>query len=323
MTYYDVVTLNKKNPTLAVLIPAFNEVTTVEATVTSFVKIPEVTTVVVIDNNSNDGTLELVQTLEQNIPKVVVLREIEQGKGFAMKKAFRNIDADLYVMVDADTTYSSEDLSKLLEVVHVNNVDLVVGNRFANRVYIEQNSRRFHNFGNHLIRNIVNKLYRANLQDILSGYRVMSRRFVEGFPILSRGFELETEITLHALERGYSIVEVPISYSPRPEGSRSKLRTIHDGRKIIIRIVNIYRIFQPLKFFGCISICLFIAALCFGYTPINDFIKYQYVYHVPSAVLSSALMILAALSLMTAFILDAVADLSTKNFEMLQNRVKK
>jgi hypothetical protein len=151
----------------------------------------------------------------------------------------------------------------------------------------------------------------------------MSKSFVEGFPILSRGFELEIEITLHALDRGYSIAEVPISYFPRPEGSESKLRTFYDGRKIIFRIIKIYRLFQPLKFFSFISLCLFLSSLSFGYLPIKDFIKFQYVYHVPLAILSSGLGVLATLVLMTAFILDSVADLSTKNFEMNQNRVKK
>jgi len=312
-----------ENTSLAVIIPAFNEVATVGATISSFLEKSEVTKVVVIDNNSNDGTLELVQKLQSRNTKLVVLREIKQGKGFAIRKAFRNVDADFYVMVDADTTYSSDDLHKLLDVAKADNVDLVIGNRLANDVYVKQNSRRFHNFGNHLISRIINKLYRANLEDILSGYRVMSRSFVEGFPILSRGFELETEITLHALDRGYSIVEIPVSYFPRPEGSESKLRTFYDGRKIIFRIIKIYRIFQPLKFFGYISVCLFLFALGFGYIPVTDFIKFQYVYHVPLAILSSGLTVLAALALMTAFILDAVADLSTKNFEMHQNRVKK
>ena len=232
------------------------------------------------------------------------------------------MDVDFYVMVDADSTYSSNDLHKLLNIAKSDNIDLVTGNRLANRVYVEQNSRRFHNFGNHLIKKIINQLYGSNLEDILSGYRVMSRSFVKGFPIQARGFELETEITLHALDRGYSMAEVPISYLPRPDGSESKLRTFYDGRKIIFRIVKIYRIFQPMKFFGFISFSLFTAAVCFGYKPVNDFIRFEYVYHVPLAILSSSLMVLSSLALMTAFILDAVADLSTKNFEMHQNRVE-
>jgi glycosyltransferase involved in cell wall biosynthesis len=323
MKYSKVVSTPKKSPTLAVIIPAFNEVATVGATINSFTAELEVTHVVVVDNNSHDGTLELVQGLAKVNPKLMVLREIKQGKGYAVRKAFRNIDADFYVMVDADSTYSSDDLHKLLNIAKADNIDLVTGNRLANRVYVEQNSRRFHNFGNHLIRKIINQLYGSNLEDILSGYRVMSRSFVKGFPIQARGFELETEITLHALDRGYSMAEVPISYLSRPDGSESKLRTFYDGRKIIFRIVKIYRIFQPLKFFGFISFGLFAAAIYFGYKPIHDFVKYSYVYHVPSAILSSALMILASLALMTAFILDAVADLSTKNFEMHQNRVEK
>lgn len=313
----------KDTSTLVVLIPAFNEVATVGTTIKAFLSCSEVTKVVLIDNNSSDGTLELARGLAKVNPKLIVLRELKQGKGYAVRKAFRSIDADFYVMVDADSTYSSDDLHKLLNVAKTGNIDLVTGNRLANRVYIEQNSRRFHNFGNHLIKKIINQLYSSNLEDILSGYRVMSRSFVQGFPIQARGFELETEITLHALDRGYSMAEVPISYLSRPDGSESKLRTFYDGRKIIFRIIKIYRIFQPLKFFGFTSFVFFAAAMWFGYKPINDFVEFQYVYHIPSAILSSALIILASLSLMTAFILDAVADLSTKNFEMHQNRIKK
>ncbi len=312
-----------ENPTLAVLIPAFNEVTTVATTINAFISHPGVTKVVVVDNNSSDGTLGLVEGLSKQNPKLVVLREIKQGKGFAIRKAFRNIDADFYVMVDADATYSSDDLDKLLEIAFDDNVDLVVGNRMANSVYANQNTRRFHNFGNTLVKTLINRLYSSNLEDILSGYRVMSRSFVEGFPILSRGFELETEISLHALDRGFSVVEVPISYSSRANGSQSKLRTFRDGRRILMKIIRIYRIFQPLKFFGFIALTLFIAAIGCGFAPIRDFVEYKYVYHVPLAILSSSLVVLGFLALMTALILDAVADLGTRTFEMHQNRVKK
>ena len=311
------------NPRVVVVIPAFNEVTTVVDTLKPFLEHKDVSKVVFVDNNSDYGTLELVRGMQQQHLNLIILRELKQGKGFAIRKAFQSIDADFYVMVDADATYSANDLHELLVVAQNESAGLVVGNRLANSVYANQNSRRFHNFGNHLIKNLINKLYKASLEDILSGYRVMTKSFVEGFPILSRGFELETEITLHALDRGYSIVEVPISYFPRPEGSESKLRTFYHGRKILLRIIKIYRIFQPLRFFGFLSLIFFLAAIISGYKPLSDFVNFQFVYHVPLAVLSSSLMVLASLALMTAFILDAVADLSTKNFEILQNRVKK
>jgi glycosyltransferase involved in cell wall biosynthesis len=314
---------NVYKPVVALVIPAFNEATTIATTIKPFLEHTAVSKVVFVDNNSNDGTLELVQEIKQQYPELFILKELKQGKGFAVRQAFRSIDADFYVMVDADATYSPNDLDKLLEAALNNNADLVVGNRIANGVYAEQNSRGFHRAGNHLIKMIINKLYRSSLEDILSGYRVMSRNFVLGFPILSRGFELETEITLHALDRGYSIIEIPISYFPRPEGSESKLRTFSDGRKILLRILKIYRIYQPLRFFGFLSFTLFFLAMLSGYKPISDFIKYEFVYHVPLAILSSSLIVLASLALITAFILDAIADLSTKNFEMLQNRIKK
>jgi glycosyltransferase involved in cell wall biosynthesis len=313
----------KRKLNVVVVIPAFNEVTTAEATIKSFLELQQVSQVVFVDNNSNDGTLQVVLEIQRMNPKLIVIRELRQGKGFAIRKAFQTIHADYYVMVDADSTYSPNDLNRMMDAAMNENVDLVVGNRLANGVYANQNSRPFHNFGNHLIKRIINKLYGAALEDILSGYRVMSKRFVEGFPILSRGFELETEITLHALDRGYSIVEIPVSYLPRPNGSESKLRTFYHGRKILLRILKIYRIFQPMRFFGFASLLLFAFALFFGYKPLYDFIQFQYVYHVPLAVLSSSLIVLSALTLMTAFILDSVADLGRKNFETFQNRAEK
>jgi glycosyltransferase involved in cell wall biosynthesis len=312
----------KREVKVAVVIPAFNEVMTAEATIKPFLDLQNVSQVVFVDNNSNDGTLQVVLDIQKMNPKLIVIKELKQGKGFAIRKAFQTIDADFYVMVDADSTYSPNDFQRMLDAAMNENVDLVVGNRLANNVYASQNSRPFHNFGNHLIKGIINKLYGATLEDILSGYRVMSKRFVEGFPILSRGFELETEITLHALDRGYSILEIPVSYFPRPSGSESKLRTFYHGRKILLRIFKIYRIFQPMRFFGFVSFLIFTSALFFGYKPLYDFIQFQYVYHVPLAVLSSSLIVLSALTLMTAFILDAVADLGRKNFETFQNRVK-
>jgi glycosyltransferase involved in cell wall biosynthesis len=320
MVYSKDMSIVNNNPIIVVIIPAFNEASTINATVNSFLELDNISKIVVVDNNSSDGTSELVRSMSLANPRVLSLKEIKQGKGFAIRKAFREIDADYYVMVDADLTYSSNDLEKLIRVARKEQIDLVVGNRIANQVYANQNSRRFHNVGNILIRNIINNLYKSDLQDILSGYRVMSRSFVRGLPIQSRGFELETEMTLHALERGCSIAEVPILYSPRPKGSESKLRTFYDGRKIIIRIFKIFRMYQPLRFFGFASLTLFTAAVLTGIKPINDYIDYRYVYHVPLAILSSSLTVLAVLTLMTAFILDAVADLGAKNFEIHQNR---
>jgi len=309
-------------PVVAVVIPAFNEVNTLEATIRPFMDLDLVSKVVLVDNNSNDGTLELIEGLAKKHSKLTVLSELKQGKGYAVRRAFRTINADFYVLVDADATYSANDFLKLFAVSLKGNVDMVVGNRHAESVYVNQNLRRFHNIGNKLIKRIINKLYSSSLEDILSGYRIMTWSFVKNFPIQSRGFELETEITLHALDRGYSIAEVPISYYPRPDGSASKLRTFYDGRRIIFRIFKIYRIFQPLRFFGSISGIFLIAALVFGYRPLADYIKFQYVYHVPLAVLSSSLIVLAALALVTAFILDAIADLSAKNFETNKNTAK-
>ena len=288
----------KRKVNVVVVIPAFNEVTTAEATIKSFLELQQVSQVVFVDNNSNDGTLQVVLEIQRMNPKLIVIRELRQGKGFAIRKAFQTVNADYYVMVDADSTYSPNDLNRMMDAAMNENVDLVVGNRLANSVYANQNSRPFHNFGNHLIKRIINKLYGAALEDILSGYRVMSKRFVEGFPI-------------------------PVSYLPRPNGSESKLRTFYHGRKILLRILKIYRIFQPMRFFGFASLLLFAFALFFGYKPLYDFIQFQYVYHVPLAVLSSSLIVLSALTLMTAFILDSVADLGRKNFETFQNRAEK
>ena len=220
--------------------------------------------------------------------------------------AFREVVADVYVMVDADLTYPAADLHRLLEPVLRGDADMVCGDRHDAGIYSRENKRPMHDTGNKAVRMLINKLFQGNLHDILTGYRVFSKRFVKNFPILSTGFELETEISIHALDNGYSIVEVPTNYMDRPEGSVSKLSTVSDGVKVIKTIFSVLMNHRPLFFFSIISAILLILAILAGLPAVLDYFRYEYVFHLPLAVLSMGLFTVSALALTIAFILHGL-----------------
>ena len=307
---------SSQNVKVVVIVPAFNEELTIQKVVQDFLDVEIVSGVVVVDNKSTDQTSSLVKKMPEYGSRLKLITETKQGKGFAIRRAFRLVDADYYVMVDADDTYLAIDLLALYETCHTNEFDMVVGNRLANQVYADQNTRPLHNFGNLLIKRIINYLYKSDVQDILSGFRVFNRDFVKNYPIQANGFELETEMTLFALDKNYSMIDIPISYKERPAGSVSKLNTFADGRRILFAIVRIYRLYQPLRFFGGLSLLFYTAGLLFGIPAISDYLYYRYVYHLPLTLLASTLVLVGTISLVTAFILDAIADSSDKNFEM-------
>ena len=212
-----------------------------------------------------------------------------------MKTAFNRIDADIYVMADADHTYFGHDLEKMLLPVASGEYDLVVGNRFTDSGYEKENKRMFHNFGNNLVRKIINSLFNADLKDIMSGYRVLSKNFVKNYPIMCEGFEIETEMTLHCLDKRFNIIEVPITYKDRIEGSISKLNTFKDGFRVLKTIFNIFKDYRPLLFFSILICNIFYCWCITGIEPVMEFIEFQYVYKVPSAILATGLMIFSLL----------------------------
>ena len=308
------------NKRLAIILPAYNEELTIEKVILDFHQHRPDASVYIIDNNSSDNTNRIAKSLmkENNIEGDVIFVK-RQGKANAMRTAFTRINADIYIMVDADYTYFGNDLEKLLTPIVSGEYDMVVGNRFTGSGYEKENKRMFHNFGNNLVRKIINFLFNSDLKDIMSGYRVLSRNFVKNYPIMCEGFEIETEMTLHCLDKRFNIIEMPITYKDRVEGSFSKLNTFKDGFRILKIIFNIFKDYRPLLFFSVLSIIFFIVGAGLGIDPIMEFIKFRYVYKVPSAVLATGMMIFSLLFFAIGLILDTIVRYEKFNYEMRKN----
>lgn len=302
---------------IAVVIPAYNEEKTIASTMEGFAReLPEAF-FVIVDNNSSDDTARNAKSSLRNLNLMgVILSERRQGKGYAVRRAFHDVDAGVYVMVDADTTYNPKDVHRLLLPVLSGEADMVVGDRRSDGIYDKQNNRMFHSFGNNLITKLINFFFNSDLSDILSGYRVFSRRFVKNFPILCAGFEIETELTLHALDKRFRVEEIPVKYSERPTGSVSKLKTYSDGIRILRTIMWVFKDYKPLFFFGIFSLCFFLLGFAIGVPVIMEFVRFRYVYRVPSAILSTGLMIFSLLFFAIGFILDTVAKFHKFNYEL-------
>jgi glycosyltransferase involved in cell wall biosynthesis len=285
---------------IAVLIPCYNEAVTIGKVVQDVKKeLPEAA-VYVYDNNSKDNTAEIAAAAG-----AIVVKEPRQGKGNVVRSMFRNIDADIYVLIDGDDTYPFACVHDLLQPVLRNEVDMVIGERMSNGTYSKENSRAFHGFGNNLVKGLINFLFRSNLVDIMSGYRVFNRYYVKTFPVMSKGFEIETEMTIYALHNNYRVKEIAIEYRDRPAGSVSKLNTYKDGYKVLKIVMLLFKDYKPLLFFGACSLVCAIIGLVIGISPIIEFIEGGYVYRVPSAILAAALEIIAMLLFACGLILDS------------------
>lgn len=294
--------------TIAIILPAYNEELTIVDTMKDFHGICPEAEIYVIDNASKDRTNELARAAYAEIGcKGCLLEEPRKGKAAAVRKAFMDIDADIYVMADADMTYPASDLPALLAPVMQGKADIVCGNRHDSGVYKRENKRPFHDFGNNLVRRLINALFNGSLEDILTGYRVMSKRFVKNYPILAGGFELETEMSIHALDKGYAILEIPTDYRDRPEGSVSKLNTFTDGMLVLKTIFSIFVKHRPLLFFTACALLFAISALAAGSFPVIEYFQTGTILHIPLAILASGLSILAMLSFSVAVILDGIA----------------
>ncbi len=240
---------------VAVLIPCYNECITVQKTVADFKAALPGADVYVYDNNSTDGTGDLARAAG-----AIVRCEQRQGKGNVVRSMFREIEADCYVMVDGDNTYAAGAAPEMVRRVLDDGYDMVIGDRL-NSSYFTENKRLFHNGGNRLVRWAINRLFKSEVQDIMTGYRAMSRGFVKTCPVLSRGFEIETEMTIHALDKNQKIISVPVGYQDRPEGSESKLSTVPDGIKVLLRIFHLYREYKPMGFFGLFALLFLLAGI--------------------------------------------------------------
>ncbi|MBV5330747.1 MAG: glycosyltransferase [Chlorobium sp.] len=301
---------------VAVILPAYNEEKTISATIEDFQQHLSEADIWVINNRSSDATEFIARdTLSRLGCKGGVINEPRAGKGNAVRRAFRDIDADIYVLADADMTYPAAQARALMHLVLAGEADMVVGDRHSAGQYADENKRALHGFGNRLVRNLVNKLFRANLTDIMSGYRVFNRRFVKSYPILVEGFEIETDMTLHALDKRFRIVEIPIEYRDRPVGSFSKLNTLRDGARVLSSIGNILRYYRPLFFFGGAALLFALLGLVAGMPVIEEWISERYIRHVPLAILATGLEIVAIVLGAIGLILDSISHLDKRNFE--------
>jgi glycosyltransferase involved in cell wall biosynthesis len=312
-------------PRLAVILPAYNEELTIEAVIRDFhAALPEAA-IYVVDNNSSDRTGELArQALALAGCRGRVITELRQGKGNALRRAFMEIEADIYVLSDADLTYPASRARDLIEPVAQDRADMVVGDRHSGGHYSDQNKRMLHEFGNELVKRMINFFFRSQLRDIMSGYRVFSRAFVKNYAILVEGFQVETDMTLHALDKRFRIIEMPVEYMDRPAGSFSKLNTLRDGARVLGTIGNILRYYRPLFFFSGAAMLLALLGLIAGIPVIDEWIRERYIRHVPLAILATGLEIIAIVLASIGLILDSITYQDKRNFEkeMLKQRAK-
>ena len=301
---------------IAIILPAYNEELTISETIVDFnCALPDAQ-IWVINNASTDKTEKVANDVFCAIGcKGGVLNEDRPGKGNAVRCGFSEIDADIYVLADADMTYPAEQVHTLIKPILAGRADMVVGDRHSSGHYAAQNKRPLHGFGNRLVRALVNRLFLANLRDIMSGYRVFTRRFVKNYPILVAGFEIETDMTLHALDKKFRIVELPINYKDRPEGSVSKLNTLTDGVQVLITIATVLRHYRPMVFFGTGAIVLALFSLLAGYPVIEEWLMTKYISHVPLAILASGLALSALVFGAIGLILDSIAFQERRSFE--------
>jgi len=301
---------------IAIILPAYNESLTIKDTILSFYNELPAANIVVIDNNSSDDTYKIAEeTFQKHGINGTLVFEGRQGKGNAIRRAFKQIDADIYVMSDADMTYPATSVHELIVPIENKSADMVVGDRISQGHYKKENRRPFHNFGNNLVKKMVNKLFNSNITDIMSGYRAFSRVFIKNYPILVEGFELETDMTLHALDKRFNIKEISIDYKDRPEGSYSKLDTFSDGAKVIFTIIQILRYYRPFIFFGILSLLFALFSLISAIPVFQDWFTHKYIYHVPLAILATGFGLISIIFFSLGTILDSIAHQHKIDFE--------
>ena len=300
----------------AVLIPCYNESLTIEKVVKDFRRVLPDADIYVYDNNSTDGSAELAEKAG-----AIVRYEYKQGKGNVLRSMFRDIEADCYVMVDADDTYPAENAPERVQLVLDGRADMVIGDRL-NTTYFEENKRPFHDFGNRLVRGLVNRLFDGNLQDIMTGYRAMNRRFVKEYPLLSKGFEVETEMSLFALDGNYLVREVPVEYRDRPAGSESKLNTFSDGFRVLKMILMLFRDYKPLLFFTVLSVVCFVLGTILVIPVLHDYAVTHLVERFPTLFVSIFLYIASLLFFCSGMILDVLKNNQRKTQETIVKQIK-
>lgn len=298
---------------VAVLIPCYNEAKTIAKVVADYrAALPEAD-IYVYDNNSSDGTDEIARQAG-----AIVRYETRQGKGNVIRTMFREINADCYLMIDGDDTYPSENAREMVDLVLEKNVDMVVGDRLS-ATYFTENKRPFHNLGNRMVRGLVNSFFQGDITDIMTGYRAFSYQFVKSFPVLSKGFEIETEMTIHALDKNLSVVSVPVEYRDRPDGSESKLNTYSDGFKVLRTIIRLLKEYKPMRFFGWMAAAVFVLAAALFAPVLVEYLKTGLVPRFPTLIVSGVAATIGLMLLVCGIILDTVAKKHRQLFEINLN----
>lgn len=299
-----------KNSKVAVLLPCYNEEMTIGKVVRDFRAVLPEADIYVYDNNSTDRTAEVAAEAG-----AIVRRERMQGKGNVIRRMFREVEADCYLMADGDDTYPAHHAPAMVAAVLEEQADMVIGDRLSS-TYFTENKRPFHNMGNKLVRGLICRLWHTEVKDIMTGYRAFSRPFVKLFPVMSGQFEIETEMTIHALDKRFRLVEIPIDYRDRPEGSESKLNTFSDGMKVLRTIVTLFKEYRPMRFFGWMAVLLAVVGIVMVIPVLVDYFQTGLVMRFPTLFVSLFLLLAALLSLFTGLCLDVMVEKDRKQYEM-------
>lgn len=308
--------MKEKNKKIAVLIPCYNESLTIEKVVKDYKKALPDADIYVYDNNSKDKTDEIARKAG-----AIVRYEYRQGKGNVIRTMFREIDAGCYLMIDGDDTYPAENAKEMCDYVLSGKADMVIGDRLSS-TYFTENKRPFHNFGNKIVRWSINKLFHNNVKDIMTGYRAFSYDFVKGFPVLSKGFEIETEMTIHAVDKNYKLVEIPVTYRDRPAGSVSKLNTYKDGFKVLKTIATLFKEYKPGIFFGLFASIFLLISLILGVPVFLEYFDTGLVPRFPSLIVSGISLLIALLLWITGIILEVIVKKHRQLYELLMNEME-
>ncbi len=296
---------------IAILIPCYNESLTIKKVIEDYKEVLPEADIYVYDNNSTDNTDTIAKEAG-----AIVRYEYRQGKGNVVRSMFRDIDADCYLMIDGDDTYPAENAPEMVRLVLSKGVDMVVGDRLSS-TYFTENKRPFHNTGNKTVRFLINKLFGRNIKDVMTGYRAFSRRFVKSFPVLSKGFEIETEMTIHALDKNFLLEEIPVNYKDRPQGSVSKLNTISDGLRVMKTIATLFKEYKPFAFFSTVATILLFISIVMFVPVLREYFITGLVRRFPTLIVSGFILILAAMMWICGIILQVIAEKHKKLYELI------
>lgn len=299
---------------VAVLIPCYNESMTIHKVIMDYKQALPEADIYVYDNNSTDNTDDIAKNAG-----AIVRHEKRQGKGNVMRTMFREIDAECYLIVDGDNTYSSDNAHQMVDYILHQNFDMVIGDRLSS-TYFSENKRLFHNVGNRLVRLLINKIFNSNISDIMTGYRAFSKLFVKNYPVISKGFEIETEMTIHALDKNFNIIEMPVAYRDRQEGSFSKLNTFSDGYKVLRTIAKLFRDYKPYVFFSLIAIIGLVIATILFVPVLMEYLRTGIVPRFPTLIVAVTIYIISILMWICGIILEVIVNKHRQLYEILLNK---